>query len=90
MGSGCNWMCWYNCTHGVDSDTWESARERLSNLASNLTVAGALCAAWGEGTDYGHHEAMCVCEAGVDDRTIRQYHWRPGCNRPAPGFGGES
>lgn len=71
---------------GFHNSCWDHFVLSMRTLASNLAAGGALCAAWGEGTDYGHHEAMCVCEAGVDDRTIRQYHWRPGCGHTAPGF----
>lgn len=66
-------MCWYNCTHGVDSDTWESARERLSNLASNLAAAAFGCLAFYYGSILDGSQA----------------HWRPGCGKPAPSFDGE-
>ncbi len=51
--------------------------EALRTLAANLATAGALCAAFRQGSMYATR--------------LRSYaivDWRPGCGRPMPGWGG--
>jgi hypothetical protein len=58
----------------------EHVRRRLSTLAANLRVAGALCAAWRDGAAWGEW-------FGDPCTSLLDRPWSPGCNRPAPGVG---